>query len=122
MNGGARGFGLLIPFHGAFLGFQTSLDSTGRWSSYPCFLSPVTGLQACHYPVLASLVLELGWLHKHWEQHSSSRLHFKDLNSPLDGTALKSKQAEGQDAASPSRARGGIDGRGTRRDPGHTTQ
>lgn len=38
------------------------LDFTGRWSYYPCFLSPVTGQQACNYTVQASFVWELGWM------------------------------------------------------------
>lgn len=41
------------------------VDSTDRGSYYPCFLSPATGLQVCNYRGPASLVWELGWLHKH---------------------------------------------------------
>lgn len=82
---------------------RESLDSTGRWSYYPCFLSPATGLQACNYRGPASLVLELGWLYKHQEQALLAQAILRGPEIPL-WRAWHPNQAgylaEGQDAAS----------------------
>lgn len=40
LNGGARGPGPAASFPGAPYASGERLDSTGRWSYYPCFLLP----------------------------------------------------------------------------------
>lgn len=81
---------------------RENLDSTGRWSYYPCFSLPSDRLPACNYRVSASLVLELGWLDKHKEQALLAQAILRGPEIPL-WRAWHPHQsghpAEGQDVA-----------------------
>lgn len=71
---------------------RESLDSTGRWSYYPCFLSPATGLQACitedQHPLFWSWD---GYINTK-SKHCLSRLYFEDLKFPFGGHGIQIKQ------------------------------